>query len=54
MAGMNHSFCAKQMGHYVDQFERTYTKWIDGEQNDREMDLLERTLVTQKRQASID
>ena len=41
MAGMNHSFCAKQLGHSVDQFQRTYTKWIDGEQNDREMDRLE-------------
>lgn len=53
MAGMNHSFCAKQMGHSVDQFQRTYTKWIDGEQNDREMDLLEKTLVTQKRKTSV-
>lgn len=38
---MNHSFCAKQLGHSVDQFQRTYTMRIDGEQNDREMDRLE-------------
>lgn len=38
MAGMNHSFCAGQLGHSVDIFQRTYSKWIDGEQNDREMD----------------
>jgi len=37
----------------VDQFQRTSTKWIDGEQNDREMDLLEKTLVTQKRKTSV-
>ncbi len=44
MAGMNHSFCAKQLGHSVDQFQRAHTKWIEGEQNDREMDRLELTI----------
>lgn len=38
MAGMNHSFCAGLLGHSVDIFQRTYSKWIDGEQNEREMD----------------
>ena len=45
MAGMNHSYCAGQLGHSVDIFQRTYSKWIDGEQNDREMDRWEATLV---------
>jgi integrase len=44
MASMNHAFCAKQLGHSIEMFQRTYSKWIDGEQNDREMDRLEATL----------
>jgi integrase len=51
MAGANHSWCAKQLGHSVDQFQRTYTKWIDGEQNDRELDLIESALAPVRRQA---
>ena len=35
MAGMNHLFCAKQLGHSVEMLLRTYSKWIDGAQNDR-------------------
>lgn len=50
MAGANHSWCAKQLGHSVDQFQRTYTKWIDGEQNDRELDLIESALAPVRRQ----
>lgn len=45
MAGMNHSWCAKQLGHSVEMFQRTYSKWLDGEQNDREMEKLESTLA---------
>ena len=52
MAGMNHSFCAKQMGHSVDQFQRTYTKWIDGDQNDRELELLEQAMGTPRKKIS--
>ena len=48
MAGMNHSYCAGQLGHSVDIFQRTYSKWIDGEQNEREMDRWEATLVRTK------
>ena len=44
MAGMNHLFCAKQLGHSVEMLLRTYSKWIDGAQNDREMQLLETAL----------
>jgi integrase len=44
MAGMNHSFCAKQLGHSVEMFQRTYSKWIDGQQDDAEMGRLEATL----------
>ena len=38
---MNHSFCAKQLGHSVEMFQRKYTKWIDGPQNTAQMDKLE-------------
>ena len=41
MAGMNHLFCAKQLGHSVEMLLGTYSKWIDGAQNGREMQLLE-------------
>ncbi len=44
MAGMNHSFCAKQLGHSVEMFQRTYSKWIDAQQDDAEMGRLEATL----------
>ncbi len=44
MADMNHSFCAKQLGHSVEMFQRTYTKWIDGPQNAVQMDKPEAAL----------
>jgi len=44
MAGMNHSFCAKQLGHSIEMFQRTYSKWIDGQQDDTEMDRLEKAI----------
>lgn len=41
MAGMAPAFSAKQLGHSVDMFLRTYSKWLDGDQNDLEMRRLE-------------
>ena len=41
MAGMTPAFCAKQLGHTVEMFLRTYARWIDGNQNDFEMAQLE-------------
>lgn len=41
MASMNHSYCAKQLGHSVEVFQTTYSKWIDGPQDEIEMDRLE-------------
>jgi len=35
--GMTPAFCAKQLGHSVEMFLRTYAKWIDGGQNTLEM-----------------
>jgi integrase len=48
MAGMKPAFCAKQMGHSIEMFHRTYAKWIDGDRDDREMQLLEATFVSDK------
>ncbi|QCP54546.1 DUF3596 domain-containing protein [Trinickia violacea] len=44
MAGMTPAFCAKQLGHSVEMFLTTYSKWIDGEQNEMEMARLEAAL----------
>jgi integrase len=44
MAGMTPAFCAKQLGHSVEMFLRTYSKWVDGAQNDLEMQRLEAAL----------
>ena len=41
MAGMRPAFCARQLGHSVEMFLRTYSKWIDGDQNEREMQRFE-------------
>lgn len=45
MAGMTPAFCAKQLGHSVEMFLTTYSRWIDGAANDREMARLEATLM---------
>jgi integrase len=50
MAGMNHSWCAKQLGQSIEMFQRTYSKWLDGEQDDREMDKLEVSLHRSEKQ----
>jgi integrase len=44
MAGMTPAFCAKQLGHSVEMFLRTYAKWLDGGQNDVEMARIEAAL----------
>ena len=41
MATMNHSFCATQLGHSVEIFQTTYSKWMGGDRDDLEMDKLE-------------
>lgn len=45
MAGMTPAFCAKQLGHSVEMFLKTYSKWIDGNQDAVEMARLEGTIV---------
>lgn len=38
---MNPAFCARQLGHSVKLFLETYSRWIDGQQDDAEMGRLE-------------
>lgn len=45
MAGMTPAFCATQMGHSTEVFLKTYAKWLNGAQNDREMQRLELALA---------
>lgn len=44
MAGMKPGFCAKQLGHSVKVFFSTYAKWIESEDDAREMGLLEASI----------
>ena len=41
MAGAKPGWCAKQMGHSVEIFHSTYAKWIDGQRDEHELDLVE-------------
>jgi integrase len=43
MAGMNAAFCARQMGHSIEMFHKTYARWMDGDQNAAEMARLEKS-----------
>jgi integrase len=54
MAGMNHAFCARVLGHSVNLFQQTYSRWIDGEQNDREMDRLESSILPKLLPSQLD
>ena len=35
MAGANPAFMARQLGHSVEMFFRVYSKWIDGQNDDK-------------------
>lgn len=45
MAGRTPGWCAKQLGHSVEVFLRTYSKWVNGAQDDRELAGLETWLA---------
>lgn len=47
MAGVTPAFAAKQMGHSVQMFLKTYARWVDGALNEFEMDKLESILQPQ-------
>lgn len=42
MEGLTPAFCAKQLGHSVEMFLRTYSKWLEGDRDELEMARLER------------
>jgi integrase len=44
MAGLTPAYCARQLGHSVEMFLRTYSRWLDGSQNDVEQRRLEDSL----------
>ena len=44
MASMTPAFCARELGHSVEMFLRTYAKWIDNVRDDAEMARLESSL----------
>jgi integrase len=52
MAGVAPAYGARQLGHSVEMFLRTYAKWIDGGQNAIEMGKLEHLLGTPAKKAS--
>jgi integrase len=41
---MTPAFCAKQLGHSVQVFLSTYSRWLDGSADDAEMAKLETTM----------
>jgi integrase len=45
MAGVRPAYGARQLGHSVEQFLRTYSKWIDGGENDVEMGKVEAAIA---------
>lgn len=47
-ARMNPAFCAKQLGHDVKVFLTIYSKWIEGDADDREMAALESSIAPKK------
>lgn len=44
MAGMKPAYCARQLGHSAEVFHRTYARWVDGQRDDQEMALLEKSI----------
>lgn len=46
MAGANPAFMARQLGHSLEMFFRVYAKWIDGQNDDREMAKIQSAIRT--------
>lgn len=51
MAGRTPAWCARQMGHSIEMFLKTYAKWLEGAQDSREMAGLESWLGSNKQEA---
>lgn len=46
MSGANPAFMAKQLGHSIEEFFKTYATWIDRMNNDLQMNLIEQSIST--------
>jgi integrase len=44
MNGVNPAFMAAQLGHSIEEFFKTYAKWINNQQNEIQMELIERAI----------
>jgi integrase len=44
MAGLNPAFMVKQMGHSLEMFFKVYADWINGDNDDRQLALIEEEL----------
>lgn len=49
MAGRTPAWCAEQLGHSIEMFLTTYSRWIKGGQDRQEMDALDAWLLYQQR-----
>lgn len=45
MAGANPAYMARQLGHSLEMFFRVYAKWIDGQNDDRELAKIEHAIA---------
>lgn len=45
MAGINHAWAAKQHGHSIEMFLRSYSKWIDGDDRGKELEKMEELIA---------
>lgn len=45
MESVHPSFAAKQLGHSIDMFLKTYSRWLDGKQNEIEMSKIEAAMA---------
>lgn len=48
MAGNNPAWAAKQLGHSIEMFLRTYSRWIDGEDKGKELSKIEQLITAKK------
>lgn len=48
MHGVNPAFMAAQLGHSLEEFFKTYAKWINANQNQVQMGLIEAALIRRR------
>lgn len=45
MNGVNPAFMAEQLGHSLEEFFKTYAKWINNNQNQVQLALIEKAII---------